>query len=362
MDNTNEYGVSTRITDDFATTIVRNSLAVRRPRHMTTPLIHPDTGATSRIYNIPSELDTTYADSIFGMSANNDDYTVEEILESRYTVPSSVFAESCPACDEMAMDFIDPSFAPRYPKGWELVACRRHAGALKSSADERQVLVGGVPETRKNCAMRYYARRMTQEVEKAAEKRAAAAAVESSSSTCTDTPSAVESISTRAHTPSAPPSSPDISGTTTPTTTTAETDPCPICVEDKPNLTLDCGHSFCNPCLTTWQQGFSDEKLIAWVNSSSLILRCYPILSANLKSRFTCPMCRTYLQHTQQSRRKRKMHNQMLRGEDWTENSARVRRGGVGGRTSRARRRMEMEEAEDICDEATFRMPVVYRD
>jgi hypothetical protein len=39
-----------------------------------------------------------------------------------------------------------------------------------------------------------------------------------------------------------------------------------------------------------------------------------------------------------------------------------VRRGGVGGRTSRARRRMEMEEAEDICDEATFRMPVVYRD
>jgi hypothetical protein len=349
MDNTNEYGVSTRITDDFATTIVRNSLAVRRPRHLTTPLNHLNTGVTSRIYNMPSELDTTYADSIFGMSANNDDYTVEEILESRYTVPSSVFAESCPACDEMAMDFIDPSFAPRYPKGWELVACRRHAGALKSSVDDRQVLVGGVPEARKNCAMRYYARRMTQEVEKAAEKRAAAAAVESSSSTCTDTPSA-------------PPSSPNISGTTTPTTTAAETDPCPICVEDKPNLTLDCGHSFCNPCLTTWQQGFSDEKLIAWVNSSSLILRCYPILSANLKSRFTCPMCRTYLQHTQQSRRKRKMHNKILRGEDWTETSARVRRGGVGGRASRARRRIEMEEAEDLCDEAAFRMPVVYRD
>jgi hypothetical protein len=357
MDNTNEYGVSTRITDDFVTTIVRNSLAVRRPRHLTTPLIHPDTGVTSRIYNMPSELDTVYADSIFGMSANNDDATVEEILESRYTVPSSVFAESCPTCDEMAMDFIDPSFAPRYPKSWELVACRRHAGALKSSVDDRQVLVGGVPEARKNSAMRYYSRRMTQEMEKAAEKRAAAAAVESSTSG--NTPS---ETSTCAHIPSAPPPSPNISGKTTPTTTAAETDPCPICVEDKPNLTLDCGHSFCNPCLTTWQQGFSDEKLIAWVNSSSLILRCYPILSANLKSRFTCPMCRTYLQHTRQSRRKRKMHNQMLRGEDWTGNSARVRRGGVGGRASRARRRIEMEEAEDICDEAAFRMPVVYRE
>jgi hypothetical protein len=359
MNNTNEYGVSTRVTDDFVTTIVRNPLAVRRPARLTTPGEYLDMGVTSRIYNMPSELDTTYADSIFGMSANNDESTVEEILESRYTVPSSVFAESCPACDEMAMDFIDPSFAPRYPKGWELVACRRHAGALKSSVDDRQVLVGGVPEARKNCAMRYYSRRMTQEMEKAA---AAAAAVELASLTCTDTSSAVESTSTCAHTPSAPPSSPNISGTTTPTTTTAETDPCPICVEDKPNLTLDCGHSFCNPCLTTWQQGFSDEKLITWVNSSSLILRCYPILSANLKSRFTCPMCRTYLQHTRQSRRKRKMHNQMLRGEDWTESSARVRRGGVGGRASRARRRLEMEEAEDFCDEAAFRMPVLYRD
>jgi hypothetical protein len=34
----------------------------------------------------------------------------------------------------------------------------------------------------------------------------------------------------------------------------------------------------------------------------------------------------------------------------------------VGGRPSRERRRREREEAEDLCDEAAFRMPDVYRD
>jgi hypothetical protein len=54
------------------------------------------------------------------------------------------------------------------------------------------------------------------------------------------------------------------------------------------------------------------------------------------------------------------MHNRMRRGEHW-ERSARTRRGGVGGRARRERERMERENAEDLCDEASFRMPVVYR-
>jgi hypothetical protein len=266
-------------------------------------------------------------------------------LADGYKVPSTVFAESCPACDEIAMDNLDSSFVPRYPQGWTLVACRRHAPALKADVDHRHVFVGGIPEAKSASATRYDSR--------AAEKKAATAAIESSSSTCTNTHSA----------PSAPSPSPDSNGTVTPTTTTcAEKDPCPICVEEKPNLTLDCGHSFCNPCLTTWQQNFTDEKLDNWLQSSNILLQSYPILQANIKSRFTCPMCRTYLQHTKQSRRKRKMHNAMIRGEDWTEGSARTRRGGAGGNALIERTRQEQDEdAMDICDEAPSRMPVVYR-
>jgi hypothetical protein len=267
------------------------------------------------------------------------------MLPATNTIPSSIFAESYPACDAIAMDIMDPDHAPSYPKGWVLVACRRHAVVSESNSD-RQQFVGGVLETRNTAAMRYLSR--------VAKKKAAAAtaAIESSSSTCTSTHPV----------PSAPPSSPNTSGTSTPTTTScAEKVPCPICVEDKPDLVLDCGHSFCKPCLVTWQQNCSDQKLIVWVNSTPNVRSDYPILEANIKSRFTCPMCRTYLQYTKQSRRKRKMHNKMSRGEAWTEGSARVRRGCAGGRALRKRRRLEREEADDICDEATFRMLGVYR-
>jgi hypothetical protein len=324
MDNRNENGVSVRVMGDFLTVTMRD-LRARGPRPMV-PYI------TTRGSNIPFSMPPTFQETYSGI-----------MLPASDIVPSSIFAESCPACDAIAMDIMDPDYAPSYPKGWLLVACRRHAVVLESNSD-RQAFVGGVLETRNTATMRYNSR--------VAEKKAAAAAIESSSSTCTSTHPI----------PSAPPPSPNTSGTSTPTTlSSAEKDPCPICVEDKPNLVLDCGHSFCKPCLTTWQQNCSDQKLIVWINSTPDILANYPILEANIKSRFTCPMCRTYLQYTKQSRRKRKMHNRMSRGEDWTEGSARVRRGGAGGRALRERRRLEREDAEDICDEATFRMPVVFR-
>jgi hypothetical protein len=321
MDNRNEDGVSVRVTGDFLTVAMRD-LRARGPR----PLVPYITTRGSNIpFSMPPTFQETYPDIM---------------LPASDTVPSSIFAESCPACDEIAMDIMDPDSAPSYPKGWVLVACRRHA-VVSESNSERQHFVGGVLERRNTAAMRYLSR--------VAEKKAAAtAAIESSSSTCSST----------LPVPSAPSSSPN---TTRTALSSVEKDPCPICVEENPNLVLDCGHSFCKPCLTTWQQNCSDQKLIVWVNSTLNIRSDYPILEANIKSRFTCPMCRTYLQYTKQSRRKRKMHNRMSRGEGWTEGSARTRRGGAGGRALRERRRLEREEAEDICDEATFRMPVVYR-
>jgi hypothetical protein len=331
--------------------------------------------------------------------------TLAIAFEGNYPVPASVFAKSCPTCDEIAMEIMDPYFTARYPKGWSLVACRKHASALKSDKTARDVFIGGVPESRAHSAIRYYSRRATQEAEKAAAKQDAMvdAALDLLStellvtsdplSAPPSTPTSEITLlapvpsSTPTSTPytlsaPAPPSTPTSDNTlfpptstpytllvpstpeaiaTPPPTTTAEKDPCPICVEGTPDLTLDCGHHFCNPCLTHWQQGFSDEKLSTWVSSSAILRMCFPILEANLKSRFTCPMCRTYLQHTKQSRRKRKMHNRMSRGEHWEQGGARTRRGGVGARARRERERMEREEAEDLCDEAAFRMPVVYR-
>jgi hypothetical protein len=306
--------------------------------------------------------------------------TLAQAFEGNYPVPSTVFAESCPTCDEIAMEIMDPYFTARYPKGWSLVACRKHASALKSDKTARDVFIGGVPESRAHSALRYYSRRAAQKAGKVAEKPGAMfdAAMDLLSmellytsdplsappSTPTHNPytpsaPALPSTPTPEDTLSAPPSASEAI-TTPPPTTTAEKDPSPICVEGTPDLTLDCGHHFCTPCLTHWQQGFSDEKLSTWVSSSAILRMCFPILEANLKSRFTCPMCRTYAQHTKQSRRKRKMHNRMSRGEGW-EQSARTRRGGVGGRARRERERMEREDAEDLCDEASFRMPVVYR-
>jgi hypothetical protein len=351
--NTNETNVSTRVTDDFVTTIVRNLATTRRqpPSSLLTNRgghqILTNYALDSNFPTASAQQEAAYTSSLRRMSytyTRVDDF-VGEIPEGRYTVPSSVFAESCVVCDEQAMDVVDPSFVPRYPKGWELVACRRHAGALKSTVDDGEVFVGGVAEARKSSALRYYTRRNYLEAEKKAAEKKATATTDSTS-------------------PTTPPPSPNTSCSSTSSShAAARKDPCPICVEDQPTLTLDCTHSFCVPCLTTWQQNYLDTHLSTWLHTTPLILHCYPILSAHLKSRFTCPMCRKHLQYTHQSRRKRKMQNKRARGEeDWMQGSARTRRGGVGGRPSRERRRREREEAEDLCDEAAFRMPDVYRD
>lgn len=317
------------------------------------------------VYTSGIDITPSTAETLFGIAASEVQASMrqasdlhrrlcDQVLQSHFKVPANVFAKSCPTCDEMATEKMDPEFVPRYPKGWELVACRRHASALKtSSPNSKDFLVGGVAEARTKAATRYYsARRSTLHADKAAEKKAAAAAAAAAAETGAPSP-----------TPNTP--------STSPPPTSAEKDPCPICVEGTPNLTLDCSHSFCTPCLTTWQQNFSDQKLTAWVQSSDTIQRCYPILAANLKSRFTCPMCRTWLQYTHQSRRKRKLQNRVMRGEEIAEGevgSARSRRGGREGRKRRAKMarmsrmaRAEREEAGDGCPDAPAGMPVVQR-
>ena len=71
------------------------------------------------------------------------------------------------------------------------------------------------------------------------------------------------------------------------------------------------------------------------------------------------------MQYTHQSRRKRKLRNKVIRGEDLEEGeveSARLRRGGREGRKRRARMERERHrEAADGCQEAPASMPVVQR-
>ncbi|KAG9909765.1 hypothetical protein KCU98_g2717, partial [Aureobasidium melanogenum] len=95
--------------------------------------------------------------------------------EIEYTVPESVFAESCPVCDEMAMESIEEGFIARYPRGWVLVACQRHVGVLRTSSGGTHVCVGGQLELRSKAALRLQERELKRSEEKAVEKRAAAA-------------------------------------------------------------------------------------------------------------------------------------------------------------------------------------------
>lgn len=276
------------------------------------------------------------------------DFTTS-IPEVHYTVPANMFAESCPSCDEIAVENVEEGFVARYPRGWLLVACKRHAQMLKASGNGKHICVGGQPELRSKAAYRFQERELKPKEQKAAEKRAATVAI---------SPSAGDK------TPSTPPSTPASSSTTTPTNP-AQKDPCPICVDSIPNLRLDCNHSFCKPCLTHWQQNFTDQPLSDWITSTPGVRVQYPILAANLKSRFTCPMCRTYLQFTKQSRRKKKTRNQLARGEEVGVPSARSRRGGQRRRRPRVGDGLRSEGtnalAENACVIAPDSMPVVAR-
>ncbi|KAH0334577.1 hypothetical protein KCU74_g2873, partial [Aureobasidium melanogenum] len=243
--------------------------------------------------------------------------------EIEYTVPESVFAESCPVCDEIAMESIEEGFIARYPRGWVLVACQRHVEVLRTSSGGTHVCVGGQLELRSKAAYRFQERELKRSEEKAVEKRAAAA----------NTAAAAAAAATSAvadKVPETPPSTPTSSTAPTPT----PQDPCPICLATPPTLLLSCTHTFCTPCLTHWQTTSLDTALSTWLSSCRLLLSKYPILSATLKSRFTCPMCRANLQFTKQSRRKKKIGNKISRGENvgGVMAAARSRRGGQRNR------------------------------
>lgn len=256
--------------------------------------------------------------------------------ELEYTIPSHIFAESCPICDEIAMGTEETEgrerFVARYPRGWVLVACKRHAEILRTtSAGGNHVVVGGQPELRSKAALRFRER----EKQRKQQKRATTA--------------------TSAEANPTPPTKPM-------STTQKHSDPCPICFSSPAHLNLDCTHTFCTPCLSHWQTTSFDPHLSSWL-SNPLIQHQYPILSANLKSRFTCPMCRANLQFTKQSRRKKKMRNRRERGEEVDgEMGARSRRGGQ-------KRRRRGREGEGVmrsewvapCVEASESMPVVER-
>ncbi|KEQ90814.1 hypothetical protein AUEXF2481DRAFT_527643 [Aureobasidium subglaciale EXF-2481] len=212
-----------------------------------------------------------------------------------FTVPEDVFAESCPTCDEIAADAgLVVGDGDEYPAGWKLIACRRHAQVLKDQNDDAR-----------------YAE------------------------------------------PQAEPQADSVPEKTPTTTTSTSTDEiCPICVDAKAKLTIDCGHSFCAHCITEWQQNYTDEKLADWLDDCPEVLEEYRILKAHLKSRYTCPMCRTYLQHTKLSRREKRAWNDVVKGLPPLV-SARSRRGGQNRRRARA--------GEGLRSEAPSGMPLIRR-
>ncbi|KAI5246441.1 hypothetical protein E4T42_06371 [Aureobasidium subglaciale] len=239
-----------------------------------------------------------------------------------FTVPEDVFAESCPTCDEIAADTgLVVGDGDEYPAGWKLIACRRHAQVLKDQNDDARY-VGFEAEVGRQAAERYYQRLREQKDKKKAEAKAEAQAG----------------------------SIPEKTPTTTTSTSTDEI--CPICVDAKAKLTIDCGHSFCAHCITEWQQNYTDEKLADWLDDCPEVLEEYRILKAHLKSRYTCPMCRTYLQHTKLSRREKRAWNDMVKGLPPLV-SARSRRGGQNRRRARA--------GEGLRSEAPSGMPLIRR-
>lgn len=306
------------------------------------PTIRRDLPSTSRPnLSLPSTLPTP---SLF-------------LPETHFSVPSTIFAESCPVCDEVASESVDPEFVAKYPKGWVLVTCKRHSDLLKTNnLDTRKLVwVGGNVESTAKAAERYEQRKEL----KAMDKATAAVVV-----------AAENGISTT------PRPSPSIPSTSPPTNLQPKTkqnqkptDPCPVCVENTPNLTLDCGHKFCIPCLNNWQATCHDTNLSEWMKTNPGVRIQYPILQAHLKSRFTCPMCRAQSQFTKQSRRKKKkLLSRLGRGEEEGAGvAARSRRGGQ--RRSRARRQgagvltshwVAPWMRENACDAADS-MPVVQR-
>ncbi|CAD0088077.1 unnamed protein product, partial [Aureobasidium vineae] len=199
-------------------------------------------------------------------------------------------------CDELAMENMDPRVPLRYPQGWELVSCRRHTPILQKLPMKPQKSTWH------------------------------SATLTANSSAWSKKPQKSE----LSHQPLKPQhrhqhQNPALQYQ--PPTQEDEREPCPICTEGTPNLTVDCGHSFCSPCLTQWQQGCTDQKFADWLRDRPMLRARYPVLEAILKSRFTCPMCRNYLQHTKLSRRAKKMWNRRERGEP-AGVSSRSRRGG----------------------------------
>lgn len=286
--------------------------------------------------------------------------------ELEYTVPDSIFAESCPLCDEIALESTEQGFVARYPRGWVLVACKRHVDVLRTSEGGSHVVVGEQGELRSKAAYRFREREVKRREKKAVEERAGTA---TSSAVADEIPETPPSTPPSGNTP-IPQTEPASNTTPTPpspppTIQKATTDPCPICLSTPPTLSLSCTHTFCLPCLTNWQTTSLDTALSTWLSSSPLLLTNYPILSATLKSRYTCPMCRANLQFTKQSRRKKKRWNRRERGEEAGVMAARSRRGGQRNRRRRGGSGGGVMRSEwmptDPCVVAPESMPVVER-
>ncbi|KAI5263166.1 hypothetical protein E4T47_09083 [Aureobasidium subglaciale] len=182
-----------------------------------------------------------------------------------FTVPEDVFAESCPTCDEIAADAaLIVGDGDEYPARWKLIACRRHAQVLKDQNDDARY-VGFEAEVGRQAAERYYQRLREQKNKKKAEARveAQAGAQAEPQYEPQDESKAepqVDSILKRTH-----------------TTTTLTHETCPVCVDAKAKLTIDCGHSFCVHCITEWQQNYTDEKLADWLDDCPEVLEEYLI-------------------------------------------------------------------------------------
>lgn len=250
------------------------------------------------------------------------DYNVGA-LEEFFTVPEDVHAESCPACDDIAAG--TTSLSEEYPPGWKLVSCHRHARILNDITDNTR-FVGGVRENSRAAATRYYKRQTKQK--------------EQHKSTPTTSESTTIATAT-----SAPPISTE----------------CAICLEAKPNIKIDCGHTFCSPCIAHWAEEQIDHNLAEWFEECPDVLIEFPILKHHAKSRYTCPMCRYHGQHTKQSRRGKKTWNNVTRGLPPID-SSRGRRGGQRRRRVReAHERATVEGATIDLPRAPPSMPLVTR-
>ncbi|CAD0115497.1 unnamed protein product [Aureobasidium uvarum] len=132
-------------------------------------ITYQGTSVTSIRPTIPDTTSTpptrTVVQTRITSSSSSLNHQISRSTESQFAVPAHIFAESCPMCDEMALETTEGRVPLRYPQGWKLIyvggaaevrarSANRHAHRNldkpeeEQKATERKKIATPIPETK----------------------------------------------------------------------------------------------------------------------------------------------------------------------------------------------------------------------